>query len=72
MSNINFRKTAKGYAANFQRADGLGLETRYYRREEVRDAINGNDPDAWYIEGEITNAEVAIIERHALPYRVVA
>lgn len=75
MSSINFRKTAKGYSADYQRNDGFGLERRYYRASEMADlaAHHGWDSADAIVPGEgWTVAEMLIVGGAIRPYRVAA
>ena len=71
----NFRKTAKGYSADYQRNDGLGLERRYYGAPEVNHAAAQYK---WASADDIvpgegwTVAEMLIVGGVVAPYRVKA
>lgn len=76
MSNVNFRRTNKGYSAEYQRSNGFGFETRYYRREDVESYIAqaklGWDSPDQDVPGEgWTVAEMLIVGDAIRPYRVV-
>lgn len=73
MSNINFRKTAKGYSADYQRDDGFGFERRYYRASDLHAAARhfGWESADDEVPGENrTVAEMLINGREVQPYRV--
>lgn len=73
MSNVNFRKTAKGYTADYQRRDGFGLERRYYRRADVIERAEhyGWDSPDQDVPGEgWTIAESLIVGGAVRPYRI--
>ena len=76
MSNINFRKTAKGYSADYQRNDGFGWERRYYRAADVESMARhyGWESAGQEVHGEgWTVAEMLVTHNSSLrPYRVSA
>lgn len=75
MSNVNFRKTAKGYSADYQRNDGFGFERRHYRNEDANRVAQGfgwKDADV-EVPGEgWTVAEMLIVGGQLTPYRVTS
>lgn len=75
MSNVNFRKTAKGYSADYQRNDGFGFERRYYSADALNKAAAHYK---WASADEVvpgegwTVAEMLIVGRVVMPYRVTS
>jgi hypothetical protein len=73
-SSINFRKTRKGYSADYQRADGLGYEQRYYSRvvlQELCRYYGWSTPEDSSTD-DLSIAEELIIGGMVKPYRVVS
>jgi hypothetical protein len=72
MTNINFRKTPKGYSADFQRNDGLGMERRFFRASDMNNLAQHygwTSADDVTVDG-ITFAEMLITQDGVTPYRV--
>jgi len=75
MSNINFRRTLKGYSADWQRRNGFGFERHFYRWSDIDSLARHHgwaSPDD-EVPGEgWTVAEMLIqMSDDARPYRVV-
>lgn len=73
MSNVNFRKTPKGYSADYQRADGFGLERRYYSQSDMDSLArhHGWESADQEVPGEgWTVAEMLIVGGAIRPFRV--
>jgi hypothetical protein len=74
MSNINFRKTAKGYSADYQRKDGFGWERLLYRASDLHNLAKHY---GWQSADDVTAdgisfAEMLIVQGGVTPYRVVS
>ena len=74
MTNINFRKTAKGYSADDQSNNGLGRERRLYRASDLNNLAQhyGWESAEDEANDEISFAEMMILHGVARPYRVVS
>ncbi len=75
MSNINFRKTAKGYSADFQRRDGFGWERWLYRASDLDSLAKHygwQSADEMVSSDGVSFAEMLIVQGAANPYRVVS
>lgn len=73
MSSINFRPTGRSYSAEYQRADGFGYETRYYRRADaarLATRYGWTSPDDVVPAEGWTIAEAMIVGGIVRPYRV--
>ena len=73
MSNVNFRKTPKGYTADYQRADGFGFERRHFRASDINDLAKHygwQTADDEVPGEEWTVAEMLIVGGAIRPYRV--
>lgn len=73
MSNVNFRKTRKGYSAQYQRQDGFGFETRYFKGEEITELAQKHgwkSPDEQVPGENWTVAEMLIVGQALRPYRI--
>ena len=75
--SINFRKTAKGYSADYQRKDGFGfgLERRFFRASDMNDLARHygwGSADEVLPGDEMSFAEMIIEQQGATPYRVVS
>jgi hypothetical protein len=74
MTNINFRKTPKGYSADFQRNDGFGFERRFFKASDLHNLAmhyGWQSADDKVHTDECTVAEMLIVQDGAKPYRVV-
>lgn len=75
MTNVNFRKTAKGYTADYQRNDGFGFEPRHYKATDVEKIATGfgwQSADQQVHGEEWTVAEMLIVGGQVRPYRITS